>query len=70
MTRTPRRPSRPTCSPRSSTTTPRASSSPTLDSNNRYAILYRIQEARRPETRARRIAKYVAMLSAGEKIHP
>jgi uncharacterized protein YdeI (YjbR/CyaY-like superfamily) len=41
-----------------------------LDSNNRYAILYRIQEARRPETRARRIAKYVAMLSAGEKIHP
>jgi uncharacterized protein YdeI (YjbR/CyaY-like superfamily) len=42
----------------------------TLDSNNRYAILYRIQEARRPETRARRIAKYVAMLSAGEKIHP
>jgi uncharacterized protein YdeI (YjbR/CyaY-like superfamily) len=41
----------------------------TLDSNNRYAILYRIQEARRPETRARRIAKYVAMLSAGEKIH-
>jgi uncharacterized protein YdeI (YjbR/CyaY-like superfamily) len=42
----------------------------TLDSNNRYAILYRIQEARRPETRARRIAKYVAMLGAGEKIHP
>jgi uncharacterized protein YdeI (YjbR/CyaY-like superfamily) len=42
----------------------------TLDSNNRYAILYRIQEARRPETRSRRIAKYVAMLSAGEKIHP
>ena len=42
----------------------------TLDSNNRYAILYRIQEARRPETRARRIAKYVAMLRAGEKIHP
>lgn len=41
-----------------------------LDGNNRYAILYRIQEARRPETRARRIAKYVAMLSAGEKIHP
>ncbi|MEP6642823.1 MAG: YdeI/OmpD-associated family protein [Gaiellales bacterium] len=40
-----------------------------LDGNNRYAILYRIQEARRPETRARRIAKYVAMLSAGEKIH-
>ena len=41
----------------------------TLDSTNRYAILYRIQEARRPETRARRIAKYVAMLSEGRKIH-
>ena len=41
----------------------------TLDSANRYAILYRIQEARRPETRARRIAKYVAMLSEGRKIH-
>jgi uncharacterized protein YdeI (YjbR/CyaY-like superfamily) len=40
-----------------------------LDSNNRYAILYRIQEARRPETRARRISKYVAMLGEGRKIH-
>jgi uncharacterized protein YdeI (YjbR/CyaY-like superfamily) len=40
-----------------------------LDSTNRYAILYRIQEARRPETRARRIAKYVAMLGEGRKIH-
>ncbi len=40
-----------------------------LDSTNRYAILYRIQEARRPETRARRIAKYVAMLSEGRRIH-
>jgi uncharacterized protein YdeI (YjbR/CyaY-like superfamily) len=42
----------------------------TLDRNNRYAILYRIQEARRPETRARRIAKFVAMLAEGRKIHP
>jgi uncharacterized protein YdeI (YjbR/CyaY-like superfamily) len=41
-----------------------------LDSANRYAVLYRVQEAKRPETRARRIAKYVAMLAAGEKIHP
>ena len=41
-----------------------------LDSRNRYAILYRIQEAKRPETRARRIAKFVAMLEAGERIHP
>jgi len=40
-----------------------------LDRTNRYAILYRIQEARRPETRARRIAKFVAMLGEGRKIH-
>jgi uncharacterized protein YdeI (YjbR/CyaY-like superfamily) len=42
----------------------------TLDAANRYAILYRIQDARRPETRARRIEKFVAMLTAHEKIHP
>jgi uncharacterized protein YdeI (YjbR/CyaY-like superfamily) len=42
----------------------------TLSSVNRYAILYRIGDARRPETRARRIAKYVAMLAAHETIHP
>lgn len=41
-----------------------------LDSRNRYSVLYRIQDAKRPETRARRIAKYVAMLEAGEKIYP
>jgi uncharacterized protein YdeI (YjbR/CyaY-like superfamily) len=40
-----------------------------LDSANRYAILYRIQEARRPETRARRIATFVAMLAEGRRIH-
>jgi uncharacterized protein YdeI (YjbR/CyaY-like superfamily) len=38
-----------------------------LDGRNRYAILHRVQTARRPETRAARIAKYVAMLAAGEK---
>ena len=42
----------------------------TLDSRNRYAILHRIQDAKRSETRARRIAKYVAMLAAGRKIYP
>jgi uncharacterized protein YdeI (YjbR/CyaY-like superfamily) len=41
----------------------------TLDSRNRYAILYRIQDAKKPETRARRIAKYVAMLGEGRKIY-
>lgn len=40
-----------------------------LDSANRYAILYRIEEARRPETRRRRIAKYIGMLERGETIH-
>jgi uncharacterized protein YdeI (YjbR/CyaY-like superfamily) len=41
-----------------------------LNSQNRYAILYRLEEAKRPETRARRLAKFVAMLEAGETIHP
>src|ERR1700712_2268686 len=35
----------------------------TLDSRNRYSILYRVQDAKKPETRARRIEKYVAMLA-------
>src|SRR5690606_18884108 len=38
-----------------------------LDSQNRYAILYRIHDAKKPETRARRIEKFVAMLARGEK---
>jgi len=40
----------------------------TLDGANRYAILFRIQTAK-PEARAGRIAKLVAMLERGEKIH-
>jgi uncharacterized protein YdeI (YjbR/CyaY-like superfamily) len=40
----------------------------TLNRLNRYAILYRIHEAKRPETRACRIAKFVDMLGRGEKI--
>jgi len=42
----------------------------TLDSTNRYAILYRIQEPKKPETRARRIEKFIGMLERGEKVHP
>jgi uncharacterized protein YdeI (YjbR/CyaY-like superfamily) len=42
----------------------------TLNSTNRYAILHRIQDAKKPETRARRIAKYVAMLAEGKKPYP
>jgi uncharacterized protein YdeI (YjbR/CyaY-like superfamily) len=41
-----------------------------LSSQNRYAILYRLQVAKRPETRARRLERFVAMLEAGETIHP
>jgi uncharacterized protein YdeI (YjbR/CyaY-like superfamily) len=41
-----------------------------LSSTNRYAILYRLQEAKKPETRARRLAKFVDMLKKGEKLHP
>ncbi len=42
----------------------------TLDSANRYAILYRLQDAKKPETRARRLAQYVIMLNEGKKLHP
>jgi uncharacterized protein YdeI (YjbR/CyaY-like superfamily) len=41
-----------------------------LNSQNRYAILYRIATAKRAETRARKIEQFVAMLSRGETIHP
>jgi len=42
----------------------------TLTGVNRYAILYRIQDAKRPETRARRIAKFVEMLAERKTIYP
>jgi uncharacterized protein YdeI (YjbR/CyaY-like superfamily) len=42
----------------------------TLESSNRYAILFRIHTAKRPETRATRIEKFVAMLAKHEKVHP
>jgi uncharacterized protein YdeI (YjbR/CyaY-like superfamily) len=42
----------------------------TLDSHNRYAILYRIHTAKKPETRAARIQKFVDMLVRREKIYP
>ena len=40
-----------------------------LDSRNRYAILFRIHNAKKPETRARRINEFVEMLARGEKLH-
>src|SRR5262245_5815369 len=41
-----------------------------LSGQNRYAILYRIETARRADTRARRIRGFVAMLARGETVHP
>ncbi len=41
----------------------------TLNATNRYAVLWRVQTAVKPETRARRIEQLVAMLARGEKIH-
>jgi uncharacterized protein YdeI (YjbR/CyaY-like superfamily) len=40
-----------------------------LKSTNRYAILYRLHDAKRPETRARRLAQFVEMLERGETLH-
>lgn len=42
----------------------------TLDSANRYAILWRIHTAKKPQTRAARIRKFVDMLAKHEKLHP
>jgi len=41
-----------------------------LNTQNRYAILYRIATAKRADTRARKIEQFVAMLSRGETVHP
>jgi uncharacterized protein YdeI (YjbR/CyaY-like superfamily) len=41
----------------------------TLDSANRYAVLFRIQTVKRAETRARKIREFVEMLERGGKIH-
>ena len=41
-----------------------------LDRANRYAILHRVHAAKKPETRARRIERFVAMLTDGKKLHP
>lgn len=41
-----------------------------LNSQNRYAILHRLEIVRRADTRARKIEEYVAMLSRGETIYP
>lgn len=42
----------------------------TLNSQNRYAILFRIHNVKKAETRAKKIAQFVEMLAKGEKLHP
>jgi uncharacterized protein YdeI (YjbR/CyaY-like superfamily) len=42
----------------------------TLDSQNRYAVLYRIQTVKKAETRSRKIQQFVEMLARSEKLHP
>ena len=42
----------------------------TLDKANRFSIIYRVNDAKRPETRTKRIAQFVEMLARGETIHP
>ena len=42
----------------------------TLNSQNRYALLFRIQTAKKAETRAKRIEQFIAMLAKHEKLHP
>jgi uncharacterized protein YdeI (YjbR/CyaY-like superfamily) len=41
----------------------------TLDKTNRYSVCWRVQTAKKPETRAKRVETLVAMLARGEKIH-
>jgi uncharacterized protein YdeI (YjbR/CyaY-like superfamily) len=41
----------------------------TLTGANRYAVIYRVTTAKRPDTRARRIAQFVEMLARGETLH-
>jgi uncharacterized protein YdeI (YjbR/CyaY-like superfamily) len=48
---------------------PAAAAFAELDGRNRFAILYRIQTAKKPETRARRIGQFVEMLRRGEKLY-
>jgi uncharacterized protein YdeI (YjbR/CyaY-like superfamily) len=42
----------------------------TLNAHNRFAIYYRLTTAKRPETRAKRMADFIAMLERGERLYP
>jgi uncharacterized protein YdeI (YjbR/CyaY-like superfamily) len=41
----------------------------TLNKSNRYAVIYRLEDAKKPETRERRLAKFIGMLERGEKLY-
>jgi uncharacterized protein YdeI (YjbR/CyaY-like superfamily) len=41
-----------------------------LDSRNRYSLLFRLHDAKKPETRARRLEQFAAMLREGRKLYP
>ncbi len=41
-----------------------------LSGQNRYAVLYRINDAKKAETRAKRVEKFVDMLARGETVYP
>jgi len=41
-----------------------------LTKQNRYAVIWRVEQAKRPDTRQRRIEQFVAMLARGETVHP
>ena len=41
----------------------------TLNKSNRYAIIYQLEDAKKPETRTRRLEKFVGMLERGEKLY-
>jgi uncharacterized protein YdeI (YjbR/CyaY-like superfamily) len=42
----------------------------TLESRNRYAILFRIHTAKKPETRRKRIQQFIELLNNKEKLYP
>jgi uncharacterized protein YdeI (YjbR/CyaY-like superfamily) len=41
----------------------------TLNKSNRYAVIYQLEDAKKPETRERRLAKFIGMLERGEKLY-
>jgi uncharacterized protein YdeI (YjbR/CyaY-like superfamily) len=40
-----------------------------LNKSNRYAIVYQLEDAKKPETRTRRLEKFLGMLERGEKLY-